>query len=63
MRKVQIQDADIMRLAIQDEILKSEESRYDHRLHGILLFAALLSGARSPGILRLRSIHSVAKTQ
>ncbi|MDH4187993.1 MAG: winged helix-turn-helix domain-containing protein [Nitrospira sp.] len=37
MRKLEIRDADIMRLALQDEILRSEESRYDHRLHGILL--------------------------
>lgn len=37
MRKLQVKDADIIRLAVQDEILRSEESRYDHRLHGILL--------------------------
>lgn len=37
MRKLEISDADIMRLALQDEIMRSEESRYDHRLHGILL--------------------------
>jgi len=28
-----------MRLAIQNEIQRSDESRYDHRLHGILLVA------------------------
>jgi len=37
MRKLEIKDAQIIRLAVQDEILRSEESRYDHRLHGILL--------------------------
>jgi len=37
MQKLGITDAQIMRLAIQDEIVRSEESRYDHRLHGILL--------------------------
>jgi transposase len=37
MRKLEITDADIMRIAIQDEILRSEQSRYDHRLHGVLL--------------------------
>jgi len=37
MRKLQIQDAEMIRLAIQDEIFRSEESRYDHRLHGVLL--------------------------
>ena len=37
MRKLQIEDAEVMRLAIQQEISRSEESRYDHRLHGLLL--------------------------
>lgn len=37
MRKLIIRDADIMKLAIQNEIERSEESRYDHRLHGVLL--------------------------
>lgn len=37
MRKLIIQDAEIMKLAVQDEINRSEEARYDHRLHGILL--------------------------
>lgn len=39
MRKLQIRDADVMRIAIQQEIGRSEESRYDHRLHGLLLVA------------------------
>jgi len=29
-----------MRIAVQQEILRSEDSRYDHRLHGILLSCA-----------------------
>ncbi len=37
MRQLRVQDADIMRIAIQGEIVRSEESRYDHRLHGVLL--------------------------
>jgi len=37
MRKLQISDSEIMGIAVQQEILRSEESRYDHRLHGILL--------------------------
>ena len=40
MRKLQVEDTDVMRLAIQQEIGRSEESRYDHRLHGLLLVAA-----------------------
>ena len=43
MRKLVIQDAEIMRLALQDEILRSEESRYDHRLHGILMVCSEFS--------------------
>jgi transposase len=37
MRKFEIKDASIMEIAVQQEIQRSEESRYDHRLHGILL--------------------------
>ncbi len=43
MRKLQISDADIMQIAVQQEILRSEESRYDHRLHGVLLVSHGLS--------------------
>lgn len=37
MRRLEIKETDIMQIAVQQEILRSEESRYDHRLHGILL--------------------------
>lgn len=40
MRRLEIADADIMRIAIQQEIVRSEEARYDHRLHGLLLITA-----------------------
>jgi|SRR6185312_15930203 len=40
MRKLQIEDAEAIRIALQQEIGRSEESRYDHRLHGLLLLAA-----------------------
>lgn len=43
MRKLKIRDADIMKLAIQNEIERSEESRYDHRLHGVLLVCVGMS--------------------
>lgn len=39
MRKLEIADPEIMRVAIQQEIVRSDESRYDHRLHGLLLVA------------------------
>ncbi len=40
MRKLQIDDSGVMRIAIQQEIGRSEEARYDHRLHALLLLAA-----------------------
>jgi transposase len=43
MRRLVIADAEIMRLAIQQEIVRSEESRYDHRLHGVLFVSHGLS--------------------
>ena len=43
MRRLEIADPDIMRIAIQQEIARSDESRYDHRLHGLLL----LTGGQS----------------
>lgn len=39
MQRLEVKDADIMRVAIQQEIERSEESRYDHRLHGILMIS------------------------
>lgn len=39
MRKLEIADPEIMRIAIQQEIVRSGESRYGHRLHGLLLVA------------------------
>lgn len=37
MRKLDIADPEVMRITIQQEIVRSDESRYDHRLHGLLL--------------------------
>ena len=37
MRKLEIADPEVMRIAIQQEIARSDESRYHHRLHGLLL--------------------------
>src|SRR5215467_4657037 len=47
MRPLQIADAETMILGLQDEIRRSEESRYDHRLHGVLLVA---QGATCPEV-------------
>ena len=37
MKRLSISDPEIMEIAIQNEIHRSEEARYDHRLHGVLL--------------------------
>ncbi len=50
MRKLQIRDAETMKIAIQQEIGRSEESRYDHRLHGVLLVA---NGQSCRGVAQL----------
>ena len=45
-----VTDASTIVLGLQDEIRRSEESRYDHRLHGVLLVAQGMSG---PEVSRL----------
>jgi hypothetical protein len=39
MKPLTIADSPRIILGLQDEIRRSEESRYDHRLHGVLLVA------------------------
>ena len=43
MRRLEIPDGEAMRIAIQQEIARSEDSRYDHRLHGLLLVSSGLN--------------------
>jgi transposase len=43
MRKLQVSDPEIMQISLQQEILRSDESRYDHRLHGVLLVSRGMS--------------------
>ena len=50
MRPLRVVDAPNVVLALQDEIRRSQESRYDHRLHGILLVA---QGMTCPEVGRL----------
>lgn len=38
-KQITVTDAALMQIAIQQEIERSEESRYDHKLHGVLLVA------------------------
>src|SRR5260370_37734670 len=50
MRALTIADSATMILGLQDEIRRSEESRYDHRLHGVLLVA---QGMTCPEVARV----------
>lgn len=43
MRRLEISEREFMSVALQDEIVRSEEARYDHRLHGVLLVCSGLS--------------------
>jgi len=51
MKKLSISDAELMVLALQDEIRRSDEARYDHRLHAILLVAQGMSCRRVADLL------------
>jgi len=51
MKPLRIADAESMILALQDEIRRSDESRYDHRLHGVLLVAHGISCREAAGVL------------
>jgi transposase len=50
MRPLTVPDAENVILALQDEIRRSDESRYDHRLHGLLLVA---QGMTAPQVGRM----------
>src|ERR1700720_4519238 len=50
MKPLAIADSPTIILGLQDEIRRSEESVYDHRLHGVLLVA---QGMRCPEVARL----------
>jgi len=50
MKPLTIAHAPTIILGLQDEIRRSEESRYDHRLHGVLLMA---QGMTCPQVSRL----------
>ena len=51
MRPLKIQNPDDTIQTLQDEMQRSEESRYDHRLHGILLVARGLSAREAAACL------------
>lgn len=63
MRKLEIADPEIMRIAIQQEIARSDESRYDHRLHGLLLVAGGQSCQQVAGDVWGESAHGATLGQ
>src|SRR3984893_1368013 len=50
MKPLTLADSPTSVLSLQQEIQRSEESRYDHRLHGVLLVA---QGMTCPDVARL----------
>ncbi len=50
MKPLRVADASKIVLGLQDEIRRSEESRYDHRLHAVLLVA---QGMTCPAVARV----------
>lgn len=51
MKKTTIPDAQMVVLGLQDEIRRSHDARYDHRLHAILLVAQGMSAAEVARLL------------
>jgi transposase len=51
MKALTISDTENMIMAIQDEIRRNDTSRYDHRLHGVLLVAQGMTCARVAQLL------------
>lgn len=47
MRKLEVSDTEVMSVAIRQEIERNDESRYDHRLHGVLLVANGMSARQA----------------
>jgi hypothetical protein len=51
MRALKISDPSVIVLGLQDEIRRSGEARYDHRLHGVLLVAQGMNCCRVAELL------------
>jgi transposase len=51
MKALTISDQENMIMALQDEIRRNDMSRYDHRLHGVLLVAQGMSCPQVAGLL------------
>ena len=51
MQKLYLKDREVMMVAIQNEIVRNPEARYDHRLHGVLMVANGMSCYEVAGML------------
>jgi transposase len=51
MKALTISEGETMILALQDEIRRNDQSRYDHRLHGVLLVAQGMSCRKAAALL------------
>lgn len=59
MKRLTIGDAAVMKVAIQQEIDRSSDARYDHRLHAVLLACSGWSPARIAALFghSARTVH------
>jgi uncharacterized protein with von Willebrand factor type A (vWA) domain len=51
MKKIHISDAEAVVLILQDEIRRSYQARYDHRLHAVLMAAQGMSCTAAGNLL------------
>jgi len=51
MKPKTVEEAELVILALQDEIRRTQEARYDHRLHAVLLVAQGMSCREVAGVL------------
>lgn len=51
MRRIVIQDCEVLKIGIQQEILRTEDSRYYHRLHALLLLCNNISATQVANLL------------
>ena len=60
MKRLEVADASQIILALHDEIRRSEDARYDHRLHAVLLVAQGISCSKVSHLLgdSLRSVQN-----
>jgi hypothetical protein len=57
MKALTVAEPSVIVLGLQDEIRRSAQSRYDHRLHGVLMVAQGMNCCRVAELLGVRDIE------